>query len=111
MQEQTKSTEEKCCRNRFPCKESEVWSKLNDNMSVLQQLLYLPTLLDNLRRRGLIDQQTIESLSLLNRDDAVMRLLNILVTGRPSRALDMCDALQEANLDIAEKVGLGPLPG
>lgn len=110
MQEQTRSAEGLCCRNRWPCKESEVWSKLNDNISLLQQSLYLPTLIENLQRKGLIDQQTIGSLSILDRDDVVLRLVNKLVSGIPSRALDMCDALQETNLDIAEKVGLGPLP-
>ncbi|XP_048778328.2 uncharacterized protein LOC125682002 isoform X2 [Ostrea edulis] len=100
---------EQCCRNLNPYMGSEIWGRLNENISFLQQSVHLPTLLDNLGRKGLIDQQTIASLLALDSEEAVPKLLNTLVTQNPSSAHGMCDALQETHPDIAEKVGL-PTP-
>ncbi|XP_061188225.1 uncharacterized protein LOC133196332 isoform X1 [Saccostrea echinata] len=105
-----KSNETMCCRNRFPYMGSEVWRKLNENIVLLQQSIHLPTFLDNLGRRGLIDQETANSLLVLSCEEAVPKLLEILVSSTPSSTNDMCDALQETHPNIAEKVGLAPLP-
>lgn len=89
---------------------SEIWGKLNQNLPLLQHSLHLPTLLDNLVRKGQIDQQTVKDLLNSELAEAVPKLLDLLMSRNPSSARDMSDALQETHPDIAEKVGLGPLP-
>lgn len=90
---------------------SEIWGKLNQKLPLLQRSLHLPTLLDNLVRKGQIDQQTNKDLLNLEVEEAVPKLLDLLMSRNPSSARDMSDALQETHPDIAEKVGLGSLPG
>ncbi|XP_078325056.1 uncharacterized protein LOC111123033 isoform X2 [Crassostrea virginica] len=99
-----------CCRNRFPYTESEIWQKLRQNLQILQENLHLATLLENLSRKGQIGELVVTELLSLEKGEAILKLINLLMSQNPSSSRDMCDALQETHPDISDKVGLGPLP-
>ena len=100
-----------CCKNRYPCTGDEIWEKLKQNMEVLQNSLYLPTLLTNLRRKDQIAEGAVSELLGLDKGEAIQKLLDLLKSKDPPGDRSMSDALLETNPDVAERVGLGSLPG
>ena len=80
-------------------------------MQILQENLHLATLLENLSRKGQIGELVVTELLSLEKGEAILKLINLLMSQNPSSSRDMCDAVQETHPDISDKVGLGPLPG
>nr|XP_022300580.1 uncharacterized protein LOC111108789 [Crassostrea virginica] len=79
-------------------------------MEVLQNSLYLPTLLTNLRRKDQIGEEAVNELLGHDKGEAIQKLLDLLKSKDPPGDRSMSDALLETNPDVAERVGLASLP-
>ena len=86
--------------------DEEIWGKLEENASYLATHIHLPTLLANLRRRGLIGTEDSDRILCLTDGSQITHLIGLLREKLARKANTMCDAIQETNPEVLEKVDI-----
>ena len=86
--------------------DEEIWGKLEENASYLATHIHLPTLLANLRRRGVIGTEDSDRILSLTDGSQITTLIALLREKLAGKAKTMCDAIQETNPEVLEKVDI-----